>query len=72
MGVEHGVHAKDSSFSLAICLCPLTNEGSIVREKLARVVPLCEVGQSAVENKVSFLCLLVVAEVFLYVLTIVA
>ncbi len=72
MGVEHGVHAKDSPFPLAIRLCPLTNEGSIVRKKLACVFLLCKVGQRAVEDEVGLFCLLVVAEIFLYVLAIVA
>ncbi len=71
-GVEHGFHAQDRPFPLAIRLCPLTNEGSIVRKKLARVFPLCKVGQRAVEDEVSFLCLPVVAEILLYVLAIVA
>ncbi len=62
-GVEQGVHAQDSPFPLAIC------------KELACVFPLCKVGQRAVEHEVSLLCLLcllVVAEIFLYVLAIVA
>ncbi len=72
LGVRKLGKAKGGVFPLAEDQSPLSNQTAVMREDLARVIPLVETGQGAVEDEVSFLVVLVENGVILYCLSVVS